>query len=103
VIVLGAIASLFLVYLIATVVPYLYAVHLESKWRPANPQTRAELERHLHLYSTKRIEPRDSMWGNCYELHPNEQMIQYSIMWCEPLDVVYDDQGRIQMIFTSYE
>ena len=55
-------ACLFLVsafYLIGTG-PYMWALHLESKWRPANPQTRFELEALLAGYTKKDILPTQS-------------------------------------------
>jgi hypothetical protein len=82
---------------------YLYALHLESKWAPANPQTKLELENYLSLYSTREIEPAESMWGENYVLQDNEKMIQYRILWSAPLDVVYDKQNNIVNIYTSYE
>src|SRR5690349_20353155 len=51
---------------------YLWALHLETQWRPAQPKTRAALESHLSLYRTKSIQPKDSLWGNRYELKDGE-------------------------------
>ena len=82
---------------------YFWALHLESRWVPAAPRSRADLERHLFLYSTRIIEPRESAWGRGYQLKPNEFMLQYRLLWSAPLDVVYDDGGMIQAIYTSYE
>jgi hypothetical protein len=31
------------------------------------------------------------------------RMVQYSLLWHAPLDVVYDAEDRIQAIYTSYE
>jgi hypothetical protein len=36
-------------------------------------------------------------------LAPGERMVQYLLLWHAPLDVVYDRQDGIRMIFTSYE
>jgi hypothetical protein len=84
---------------------YIYARYLESKWAPAAPKTKQALEKHLHLYYTRTIDPKDSMWGSHYQLRENEHMIQYCILWNKrcPLDVVYDSQDNIVRIFTSYE
>ncbi len=102
---LGALSViLFVVVLAASGIPgYLWAVYLESKWVPAKPRTRAELEQHLLLYSVRSIPPSESPWGRTYKLKPNEFMVQYLLLWSAPLDVVYDDGGQIQRIFTSYE
>ena len=84
---------------------YLFALYLESKWEPAHPETRGDLEKYLHLYNKRQIKPKESMWGNEYALKPNERMIQYHILWNKriPLDVVYDSKDNIIEIFTSYE
>lgn len=85
------------------IVAYLYAGSLENGWYEAHPKTRAELEKFLHLYSTRTITPAQSCWGRHRPLASGETMIQYQILWHAPLDVVYDASGRITAIFTSYE
>ena len=84
---------------------YLYALHLESKWRQAAPKTQADLENQLHGYSSREIQPKDSIWGSGHELQPGERMMQYRILWNKncPLDVVYDPDGQVRAIYTSYE
>jgi len=84
---------------------YPYALYLESRWLPANPKTKQELEKHLHLYYTRPIDPKESMWGSDFHLADNQRMIQYCILWNRrcPLDVVYDSRDNIVRIFTSYE
>ena len=84
---------------------YLYALHLESKWSKANPKTKVEMENYLHCYTLREIQPKDSMWGNGYELKSGERMMQYCILWNKncPLDVVYDKDDNISVIYTSYE
>jgi hypothetical protein len=82
---------------------YIYAIYLESKWAPAHPKTRVGLEKYLHLYSVRTIQPSQSQWGNHYNLADNERMVQYLILWSAPLDVVYDRNDNIVQIFTSYE
>lgn len=82
---------------------YFYALHLESRWQPANPRTRQELEQYLSLYTAHRIAPSESLWGKTYKLGSNEEMIQYRILYRAPLDVVYDEKSRVVRIFRSYE
>ena len=84
---------------------YIYAGYLESKWVPADPKTKEDLEKHLRLYYTRTIDPKESMWGKRYLLSDGERMIQYCILWHRqcPLDVVYDNDDNIVRIFTSYE
>jgi len=63
--VIGISFGLFMIFLIATgFLAYMYAVHLEEQWMPAKPKTKAELEVFLHCYSTKIIQPSESLWGN---------------------------------------
>jgi hypothetical protein len=57
----------------------------------------------LSLYSMRQIQPAESCWGSRRQLASGETMIQYLILWHAPLDVVYDQGNRIQMIYTSYE
>ena len=85
------------------VIPYFYACHLERSWSKAQPTTRAELEKYLHLYSTRQILPSESNWGKDYKLGGGERMVQYLILWNAPLDVVYNKDDRIMEIYTSYE
>ena len=82
---------------------YFYASYLENQWRSADPKVKSDLEKYLHFYSERIIEPKSSMWGRNYVLAENEKMVQYLILWSQPLDVVYDDRDNIKMIFTSYE
>src|SRR5512133_2477335 len=58
-------ASFLLLFLAAVIwfAPYVWALHLESKWHPANPKTKAELESFLSLYSQRDIQPSQSDWG----------------------------------------
>jgi hypothetical protein len=83
--------------------PYFYALQLEAVWSKTQPTTRAGLEKHLHLYSTRQISPSLSDWGKNYKLGEGEKMLQYSILWNAPLDVVYDKHDNIVTIYTSYE
>ena len=95
---------IFMVWLTATgVTAYIFALILEERWNKAQPKTRNELEQYLYLYSTKTILPSQSMWGWNYELKNDEKMVQYLLLWKAPLDVVYDSNDNIRMIYTSYE
>ena len=88
-------------YLIATG-PYMWALHLESKWRRANPQTRSELEAVLAGYTKKDILPAQSGWGQNHQLKPGEKMTRYSLLGA-PLDVVLSADDKIIAIYTTYE
>jgi hypothetical protein len=102
----GIVGLLFLLAFGISVVqfaPYAWALHLESKWTQAQPSTKAQLESLLSLYSQHDIQPTQSLWGHDHELHSGERMVQYLLLWREPLDVVYSTNDRIVAIYTSYE
>lgn len=83
--------------------PYGWALHLESKWRPANPKSRTELESHLSLYTKRDILPEVSAWGRDHKLQTGERMTRYSLLGLLPLDVVYTSDDAIVTIYTTYE
>lgn len=102
----GAFGTLFLIAFVFAMIsyaPYFWALHLESKWDPANPKTKAELESYLSLYSQPDIQPSQSVWGRSHKLHPGERMTQYLLLWSAPLDVVYSSNNIVVAIYTSYE
>ncbi len=98
----GACSFLVFAFYLITTGPYMWALHLESKWRPANPQTRSELEAVLAGYTKKDILPSQSGWGQDHKLEPGERMIRYSLLGA-PLDVVLSNDDRIVAIYTTYE
>jgi hypothetical protein len=83
--------------------PYVWALHLESKWRPADPQTRLEMESFLSLYSQREIDIDTSPWARGSEFNPGDRMIRYSVLLGAPLDVVYTRDDLVVGIFTTYE
>ena len=93
---------LILFFYLVTAGPYVWALHLESKWKPAQPESKSELESHLALYTEERIEPGESGWGANHQLKSGERMIRYSLLGA-PLDVVYTSDDRLVAIYTSYE
>jgi len=102
----GITGALFMLFFLAAVIwfaPYVWASHLESKWHPANPKTKAELESFLSLYSQRDIQTSQSDWGRDHQLQPGERMTQYLLLWNAPLDVVYTSNDTIVAIYTSYE
>lgn len=76
---------------------YLFACSLEDRTLSAG--TRGEMEQIVRLSSSHAIQPKDSAWGNRYELGPGETMVQYRILWHEdcPLDVVVLTEGTEQV------
>ena len=98
--------SLFILFFLVAVIgfaPYMWASHLESKWYPAHPRTKTELEAFLSLYSQRDIQPSESDWGRNHQLQSGERMTQYLLLWNAPLDVVYTSDDTIVAIYTSYE
>ena len=82
---------------------YAFCLMNETRWMKA--QTQTELEGMIWSYNSTPISPSQSSWGNSYSLKEDERMIQYHILKdtnC-PLDVVYNGNGQIQALFTSYE
>ncbi len=99
----GAIFLVVFLVVIAGSAPYFWALHLESKWFPANPKTKVELESYLSLYSKREIQPSESGWGSNHHLQAGERMTQYLLLWSAPLDVVYTSDDRVVAVYTSYE
>lgn len=87
----------------AEMVPYLWALHLEARWQPADPKTKEQLESFLSLYSEREIQVSKSMWGRNHQLQTGERMVQYRLLYRAPLDVVYTRSNTIVAIYTSYE
>lgn len=100
---LGSGLTLWIVFFLVVNMPYLWALHLESKWMVAHPKTRTEMESHLSLYSMREIQPAQSGWGSKHVLLEGDQMIQYMLFWTQPLEVVYDKNDRMIASYTSYE
>ncbi len=85
-----------------TPLSYFYCLAREGSWMKAKSE--AELDARIGAFHTKRsITPKDSLWGKSHSLKPGERMVQYLIFGKEPLDVVYDRQSRVVVVFTSYE
>lgn len=76
----GGIAAALFVTMVCLTAPYFWAIHLESKWFPAHPQTRAEMESFLSLYKARYIQPAESEWGRDHVLRVGDRMVQYMIL-----------------------
>jgi len=98
-------SALLLLFLagMAVIAPYLWATHLETKWRARHPTTKAQMEGCLSLYTAHNIQPSESLWGRTYQLGPGERMTQYRLLYIAPLDVVYRSNDTVVSIYTSYE
>ena len=83
--------------------PYLWALHLETKWMEAEPKTKSEMESYLSLYSEKEISFDTPGWGMDHPIKPGERMVRYSILLGAPLDVVYTDDDNLVAVYTTYE
>jgi hypothetical protein len=81
---------------------YLYASSIENSIMSA--KSKIEIENILGDKIKKRnVDVSESGWGSHYSLKSDEYMIQYMIKDTEPLEVVYDTQGLVKAVFTSYE
>ena len=98
----GVISFFVCVFYLVAMGPYMWALHLESKWRPANPQTMSDLESKLSGYTKTDVQPTQSAWGQGHKLGEGDRMTRYSLMGA-PLDVVYSPDDRIVAIYTTYE
>jgi len=97
----------------AVVVGLLYFLYSLASYRLADYQyemllksqvkSKADVERILFLYSVKPIDIKESLWGNTYKIGQGESCCQYRILGREPIDVVFDAQGQVKHIFSSYE
>jgi hypothetical protein len=103
--IVAALLILFVLAAVAEIAPYMWALHLETRWSAVHPATRVQLESLLSFYSVREIKPFQSLWGRDYVLGPGEKMVQYRLLYSPraPLDVVYTRSDNITAIFTSYE
>jgi hypothetical protein len=102
-VIFGVLAAAVALVFFAGAGSYGWALYLESRWSPAHPKSRTEMESYLSLYSTREIQPAESPWGRDHVLRAGDKMIQYMILWGAPLDVVYDRDEKVVAIYTSYE
>jgi hypothetical protein len=65
--------------------------------------TKTEVERVLFLYSKHQIDIKKSLWANNYKLANGEVCYQYLILGREPIDIVFDSDGNVMTIASSYE
>lgn len=100
----GGAALIIFLLLVFFMSPYLWALHLESKWQAADPKTRADLEHCLSLYSRHDLEPSRSALGSRFRLEPGEHLTEYWLLYspAAPLDVVYTND-TIERMYPSYE
>lgn len=99
---LGVVSFFVCLFYLVVTGPYMWALHLESEWRPANPQTMSDLESKPSGYTKADIQPTQSSWGQGHKLGEGDRMTRYSLMGA-PLDVVYSPDDRIEAIYTTYE
>ncbi len=98
----AALALLVLILFYASPLSYLYCLSREHSWLKATNEK--DLEGRLFvLYSKSSITPEQSSWGRDHVLTEGQRMTRYLIFGKEPLDIVYNADGAIDEIFTSYE
>ena len=85
-----------------TPLPYVYCLSQEATWLAA--ETQAELEASIGVpYTRAVVDPSASEWGSGRVLAPGEQMVQLRVLGIEPMEAVYDADGRVTSLYTSYE
>ena len=82
---------------------YALATHQYEKLVGSKASSKADVERLLFLCSARKIDIKDSLWANDTALATGESCWQYKVLWRDPIDVVYDAQGRVKNIFPSFE
>jgi hypothetical protein len=88
--------------LYASPLSYLYCLSRENSWLKATDEKELE-HRLIAFYSKSAITPEKSSWGRDHVLRDGQRMTQYLIFGKEPLDVVYNADGTVDTIYTSYE
>ena len=81
------------------------AANWTSAWLENARPPKETVDRRLWFCSSREIEMKDSLWGRDYELQEGEWCVQYRVFGCGewPFDVVYGPEGRVRMVFDSYE
>lgn len=76
-----------------------------SAWLWKVKPSKETVDRRLWFCSSREIEMKESWWGCHYELQEGEWCVQYRVFgsgeW--PIDVVYGPEGRVRVVFDSYE
>ncbi|MBQ9344688.1 MAG: hypothetical protein IJT88_05685 [Kiritimatiellae bacterium] len=76
-----------------------------SAWLGKAKPAKEKVDRRLWFCSALEIEMKDSWWGRNYVLQEGEWCVQYRVFGSEewPIDVVYGPEGRVRVVFDSYE
>ena len=100
----GVLAVIAVGFLLLYVTPlsYLYCLSREDSWQKATTESDME-SRLLAFYTKSSITPGESSWGRNHVLASGQRMTRYMIFSKEPLDVVYNGDGSVDAIYTSYE
>lgn len=99
----GIVAAVVLVPVLYSAVPYALATYQYEKLVARKPATKSEVEGLLFFYSAKQIDITNSLWGRGTVLAPGDSCWQYKILWRDPIDIVYDSEGKVKHIFASFE
>ncbi len=100
----GVLAVIAVGFLLLYVPPllYLYCLSRDGSWQKATTESDMD-SRLLAFYTKSLITPRESSWGRSHVLASGQRMTRYMIFSKEPLDVVYNGDGSVDAIYTSYE
>ena len=84
-------------------IPYAVADLEFNRLARNSPTTRTDVEDLLIFYRSRRISIKESAWGKAIKLQPGQYCQQYQILRKEPIDIVYDHDGRVVHMLSSYE
>ncbi len=99
----GILVLLALLPVLYSAASYALATHQYEKLVARKPASKSEVDGLLFLCSARKIDITNSLWGNAITLAPSDSCWQYNVLWRDPIDVVYDGQGKVKNIFPSFE
>lgn len=99
----GFLAFLAVLPALYSAVSYALATYQYETLVALQPAAKADVERVLFLCSARQIGIEQSTWGQNARLTAGESCWQYKVLWRDPIEVVYDDQGHVKHIYASFE
>lgn len=91
------------IYLSYNGIPYFIATYQYDNLISQNPLSKEKVEEILCCYSVQKIKINESLWAKGEKLKPGESIWQYSILWIEPIDVIYNEKLQVVEIIPSFE
>ncbi len=82
---------------------YALATHQYETLVAKKPTSKSDVEGLLFLCLAQKVDVTNSLWSKSLALEPGEVCWQYKVLWHEPIDVVYDSEGKVKYILPSFE